>query len=719
MERLAGRYELGDALGQGRSTVYRGVDTRLRRRVAIKRVSLLPGQEDESAVRARALREARAAARLSHPSVVTVYDVVEEPGIVWLIMELVHGPSLATLVAEQGPLSHGRAAQLGLEVLGALEAAHGVGVVHRDVKPANVLVPESGPAKLTDFGVATIRDESRVTATGMIVGSPSYMAPEQATGGEITAATDRWSLGALLYFAVEGEPPFWAANALATAAAVVNGEPRAPERPGPLTPVLARLLTKNPVARAQAGEVRAALSRVARIERARGEPTAVALPATPRERMPNADRESGPAGAPVPRSTDAPAVDDTAVTAPDEDRPAAAASAADPAVEDTPVSGADRPAASAADPAVAVPAVWGPNRPADPRAAGGWAADPAVDDTSAVDDAAALAPGADRLAEPAPNTAPAVDADPRADDRTVSDPNSSVAAAADHAVDDAAALAFGTDRLAEPAPATGRSAGPTVHEPAGSQPDSHGASDPTPTPREFVSLGAPRRPDRSKSAGRRGRAAVLAMALASLVAAAFAVPTLADDGGDGWDDGLESAASSTTATTAADDGSEPTTTAPQTTDTTAAAQPAIPAGWVAYRDPSGTYSIAHPPGWRVEPRAHNRIDFIDPASGSFLRVEWTDTPGPDAAGAWFELEPGFASNNAGYERIRIESVPYRDYDAALWEFRHQGGGQTLHTGNLGFLANGRGYALMLRTPEGLWANSQGLFEQLKQSFQPT
>ncbi len=260
MELLADRYELGDALGHGRSTVYRATDSRLRRQVAIKRVELLAGQEDAESVRARALREAQASARLNNPATVAVYDVVEESGAIWLVMELVDGPSLAQLVADEGALPHDRAARLGLQVLTALEAAHLAGVVHRDVKPANVLVLPGDRAKLTDFGVATIRDESRVTLTGLIVGSPSYMAPEQATGGDITPATDLWALGALLYFAVEGEPPFLAGTALATASAVVHGEPRAPERPGPLAPILARLLTKDPAGRPTAGAVRATLT---------------------------------------------------------------------------------------------------------------------------------------------------------------------------------------------------------------------------------------------------------------------------------------------------------------------------------------------------------------------------------------------------------------------------------------------------------------------------
>ncbi len=257
---LADRYRLGDTLGRGRSTVYRATDVRLQREVAVKAVDLLAGEEDAERVRIRALREAQAAARLNNPHAVTVYDVVEESGAIWLVMELVEAPSLAQVVADDGPIGHPRAARIGLDVLAALESAHAVGIVHRDVKPANVLVQPGDRAKLTDFGVATIRDESRLTTTGLIVGSPSYMAPEQAMGAEVGPPTDLWALGALLYFATEGEPPFQSDSALATASAVVHGDPRPPRHPGPLTALITRLLTKDPAGRATAGEARAALT---------------------------------------------------------------------------------------------------------------------------------------------------------------------------------------------------------------------------------------------------------------------------------------------------------------------------------------------------------------------------------------------------------------------------------------------------------------------------
>jgi hypothetical protein len=287
---LAGRYELVEEIGRGRSVVYRARDTRLGREVAVKKVDLAGGPSTGGVddVRSRALREARASARITSPFVVGVYDVVEESDAVWLVMELVRAPSLAQVVAEHGPLDERRAALIGLGILDALDAAHAESVVHRDVKPGNVLVgvaddgaggsvplpPESPPGpgsavaadvsvKLADFGVAALRDETSVTSPGAVIGSPSYMSPEQASGQPVGPAADLWALGALLYFAVEGQPPFLGDSPLATATAVVLGEPRPQERPGQLSGLIGLLLDKQPDRRPGSKRVRAILRSVA------------------------------------------------------------------------------------------------------------------------------------------------------------------------------------------------------------------------------------------------------------------------------------------------------------------------------------------------------------------------------------------------------------------------------------------------------------------------
>ncbi|HEX2272697.1 MAG TPA: serine/threonine-protein kinase, partial [Acidimicrobiales bacterium] len=263
---VADRYELREQLGRGgMGVVWRAFDTLLQRPVAVKTLQIPPLLEDaeREALRQRVLREARAAARLNHPGVVTIYDVVEDADAPVIIMELVDSPTLAELVRRHGPLPPQRAAAVGSEVLDALVAAHAEGIIHRDVKPANVMVPERGRVRLSDFGVAALLDDPLVTTSGAVAGSPSYMAPEQATAEARGPASDLWSLGATLYYAVEGQPPFDRGTAIATMTAIVNEPHRPAARAGPLGPLIDRLLAKDPDHRPGADEVRRLLASVA------------------------------------------------------------------------------------------------------------------------------------------------------------------------------------------------------------------------------------------------------------------------------------------------------------------------------------------------------------------------------------------------------------------------------------------------------------------------
>jgi eukaryotic-like serine/threonine-protein kinase len=263
--RVANRYELEEELGHGgMGVVWRATDTLLSRPVALKEVDLPRGGDtaEREGLRARVSREARAAARLSHPGVVTVYDIAHDGGQDFIVMELVSAPTLEELVRTRGPLSPQRAARLGLGLLDALEAAHRAGIVHRDLKPKNVMVRENGATKLADFGIASVQGDPRLTATGLVVGSPAYMAPEQVEAQSVSPATDLWALGATLWFAVEGQPPFGGGE-FQTLSAIVNGQPRPPQRLGPLAPVLARLLVKDPAGRATPAQLRPLLHQVA------------------------------------------------------------------------------------------------------------------------------------------------------------------------------------------------------------------------------------------------------------------------------------------------------------------------------------------------------------------------------------------------------------------------------------------------------------------------
>jgi eukaryotic-like serine/threonine-protein kinase len=263
---IANRYALIAPLGRGgMGVVWRAQDAVLGREVAIKEV-VFPGtmpEQERRPARARVMREARAAARLNHPAAVTLYDVVQDQGVTFIVMELVNAPTLADLVREQGPLPVERVAEIGAQVAGALEAAHQAGIVHRDVKPGNVMVPERGTAKLADFGIASLQGDPQLTSTGLVIGSPAYMAPEQAKGEASGPPADFWALGATMFYAVEGEPPFDRGTSIATLAAVVNDPPRRPERAGPLTPILTALLDKDPGSRPTGPALRAELDRLA------------------------------------------------------------------------------------------------------------------------------------------------------------------------------------------------------------------------------------------------------------------------------------------------------------------------------------------------------------------------------------------------------------------------------------------------------------------------
>ncbi|QNE75517.1 protein kinase [Streptomyces finlayi] len=254
---LAGRYRLGEVLGRGgMGKVWRAHDEVLGRTVAVKELTagLYVAEADRAVLHARTQKEARAAARITHPGVVTVHDVIEYDNRPWIVMQYVDGPSLADAAKESGEIEPREAARIGLHVLSALRAAHGAGVLHRDVKPGNVLLARDGRVLLTDFGIAAIEGDSTITRTGELVGSIDYLAPERVRGGDPGPASDLWSLGATLYTAVEGRSPFRRTSPISTMQAVVIDEPPAPRRAGPLGPVITALLRKEPGDRPTATE---------------------------------------------------------------------------------------------------------------------------------------------------------------------------------------------------------------------------------------------------------------------------------------------------------------------------------------------------------------------------------------------------------------------------------------------------------------------------------
>ncbi|KUN08327.1 serine/threonine protein kinase [Streptomyces yokosukanensis] len=263
---IAGRYRLADSIGSGgMGRVWRAHDEVLHRTVAVKELTaaLYVSDSDQAVLLARTRAEARAAARINHSAVVTVHDVLEHDGRPWIVMELVEGNSLADAVKERGRVEPREAARIGLWVLRALRAAHSAGVLHRDVKPGNVLLGRDGRVLLTDFGIAQIEGDSTITRTGEVVGSVDYLAPERVRGHDPGPASDLWALGATLYTAVEGRSPFRRTSPLSTMQAVVEEDADEPRHSGALGPVIAALLCKEPERRPSAEEAEQMLAEAA------------------------------------------------------------------------------------------------------------------------------------------------------------------------------------------------------------------------------------------------------------------------------------------------------------------------------------------------------------------------------------------------------------------------------------------------------------------------
>ncbi|MFF0005696.1 serine/threonine-protein kinase [Streptomyces tibetensis] len=270
---VAGRYRLAESIGSGgMGRVWRAHDEVLHRLVAIKELTaaLYVSESEQAILLARTRAEARAAARINHSAVVTVHDVLEHDGRPWIVMELVEGRSLADAVKEEGRVEPREAARIGLWVLRALRAAHTAGVLHRDIKPGNVLLASDRRVLLTDFGIAQIEGDTTITRTGEVVGSVDYLAPERVRGHDPGPSSDLWALGATLYTAVEGRSPFRRTTPLTTMQAVVEEEAAELRHAGPLAPVITALLRKDPATRPDVSEAEQMLAEAAEGRRPNG-----------------------------------------------------------------------------------------------------------------------------------------------------------------------------------------------------------------------------------------------------------------------------------------------------------------------------------------------------------------------------------------------------------------------------------------------------------------
>ncbi|WP_433206555.1 protein kinase domain-containing protein [Dactylosporangium sp. CS-047395] len=694
--------------------VWRARDETLHRDVAVKQIVLPPELLDSArdVAMERTLREARAAARLSHPNVVRVYDVLAAEGQPWLVMEYVRSRSLDQVIREDGPLPPRRVAEIGLAVLDALRAAHRAGVDHRDIKPGNVLLAEDGRVVLTDFGIARVEGEGHVTRTGLVLGSPEFIAPERAREGIAGPAGDLWSLGATLYAAVEGRSPFGRGSAMETLSALASEEADPPQRAGALTPALRALLRKDPKARADFAQtdelLRRALLRPEQAKKKRSwlggwGRTEQAAPAVPAQRTPTrSERPARPAPVVPP------------VTAP----PAAAAAGAV-------YSGASavRGKAVVPSPAAAPIAEEQPHAKSvaeeQPQAKSGVIEGPVFGTAAAdeIEDEAEtpveIEDAVETPAEIAVETAvetetPAAEPEAATEEEPAEEPESKVEAA--------------PQPKTEPRPKTEPQPKTEPRPKPQSQTRVAGSAAPVVVP-----------PGRTRDEKRR-RGILIGSAAAVVVAALlvwFAVSTDDDGGGDKKAGGttqttaagaapapsaaVSSQAGGAAAPTSAAPSNPPATTAPaEKVNTASGSLPPLPAGWIDYHDETG-FSVYMPAGWKKSfdgPRIYFR------GNGRTLGIDQTNDPKPDPVADWKSQEKDRGGTYyKNYTGLGIRKVDNYFVAAADWEFTYSNGPQ--HVNNRGIVASDhQAYGIWWSTSESDWNSARGDLDIIFASFRP-
>ncbi|MEU8296666.1 protein kinase [Micromonospora sp. NPDC048909] len=667
---VADRYRLISPLGQGgMGRVWKARDEVLHRDVAIKELVPPPGLTDDERreMRERSLREARAIARLNNVNVVRIFDVLRTDGDPWIVMEYVASKSLQDTLAESGPVTPARAIDIGLGVLGALKAAHKAGVMHRDVKPGNVLLGDDGRVVLTDFGLATIPGDPNVTRTGMVLGSPAYIAPERARDGTAGPEADLWSLGATLYAAVEGKSPYARPSAIGTLAALATEPMPPPKNAGPLKPVLQGLLRKDPTERITA-EVAERLLRRADGKRSRG----ISLLDGVRRPGPNGPRLPRPAVVPAPRPAER--VDPPAAPPAPRTPPAAAAGAAAAAAS----VGADDvttkvPASADAAPTAKVDR---PTADADPTSKIEAPASPAS------------APTSSAPTSPAPT-------DTRSDTTATDEPGDEPTAVAEQ---------IPVDQV-DPAGA----ANPTSVLPVSpSAPPAGRAPIPLPT-------GAP--------ADRKRRNLLIGVLVAVLLLGlAIVVPLLSSgDDPEGGDTPQANSSSanppSAAAPTSAPATPPPTSAAPSVTPSASASAGGLPAGWTLRKDPVG-FAVPVPNGW-TRSSGGTWVKFEEPNGVRELVIDRTDQPQSDAAAAWRAIEPDRKGLVRDYKGLGIRSVSGFWKTCADWEWLETRDGTRIHVRNRGFVtARNRGFAIRWEVAEKDWKANLPNFDLIAREFVP-
>ncbi|MFF3203115.1 serine/threonine-protein kinase [Streptomyces sp. NPDC002962] len=712
---LAGRYRLGDVLGRGgMGTVWRAEDETLGRTVAVKELRF-PGNIDEDEKRrliTRTLREAKAIARIRNNSAVTVFDVVEEDDRPWIVMELVEGKSLAEVIREDGVLEPKRAAEVGLAILDVLRSAHREGILHRDVKPSNVLIAEDGRVVLTDFGIAQVEGDPSITSTGMLVGAPSYISPERARGHKPGPAADLWSLGGLLYAAVEGSPPYDKGSAIATLTAVMTEQLEEPKNAGPLKDVIYGLLTKDPARRLDDAGARAMFNAVLHAPEPRHAEPADATKVVPLPALPDAAGGRG-------SSAGAEAGEKLRGAFRSVRKAAVAAGAA---------TSAAAARAKSANGTSASGSVGAPETRKSGAQQGGAQQGGVARGTGATASAAAPAAPASRATT---GSAPA----------SASRPTSGPVSGAAQASPSVPAARSGSGSGSGTGTGAGNGGGAGAGAGSGGNGGGAGRSSgwPVMTPPDLPPRSVPRAPLTDVVPKR--TLVIIAVVVALAVLGTVLALTLGggdDTAGGAKGGGASRAVAGGSASASADtkededsgaraDGSsssEPGASSGSASGGTSAAGGAgsgvTASGGSAtttYKGGQG-YSIGLPTGWKYRSSDAAGDRFTGP-DGQKLLIAWTTTPKDDPVADWNNQERGMTRSQ--YKKIRIAAVNYRGWNTADWEFTYTDGGTAYRTIDRGFVVNGSlGYALMYTAKSAAWGTDlrQTTWTTLTETFTP-
>ncbi|WP_327317309.1 serine/threonine-protein kinase [Streptomyces sp. NBC_01235] len=680
---LAGRYRLGDVLGRGgMGTVWRAEDETLGRTVAVKELRF-PGNIDEDEKRrliTRTLREAKAIARIRNNSAVTVFDVVEEDDRPWIVMELVEGKSLAEVIREDGVLEPKRAAEVGLAILDVLRSAHREGILHRDVKPSNVLIAEDGRVVLTDFGIAQVEGDPSITSTGMLVGAPSYISPERARGHKPGPAADLWSLGGLLYASVEGSPPYDKGSAIATLTAVMTEQLGEPKNAGPLKDVIYGLLTKDPARRLDDAGARTMLNAVLHAPEPRHAEPADATKVVPLPAQPDAPGGKG-------SSAGAEAGEKLRGAFRSVRKAAVAAGAATSAAASRAKS-ANGPGASGSVSAGEAPK-------------GGAARGTGATATGSAAAPSAAAPSA---AAPAASTTKATAASNSTSAPTSASRPASGAASASASV---------------PAARSGSGSGSASGFGAGGNGGNDGRSSgwPVMTPPDLPPRPVPRAP-LTDVVPKRTLVIIAVVVVLAVLGTVLALTLGGDDdtaGGSTSGGSRTVAGGSASADTKEDSGSGTGTdgssaqagsssgVTPSNTATAGGAGSGVTAteeSKAATHKGGQGYSIGLPTGWKYKSSDSAGDRFTGP-DGQTLLVAWTTTPKDDPVADWKNQERYMTRSE--YKRVRIQKMNYRSWNTADWEFTYTEGGTAYRTIDRGFVvSDSQGYALMYTAKAAAW-----------------